>query len=321
MPAEFDTGAFVRTPAWHQLGVVLPEYPTVHEMYVESGLNWNVELMPLAAVLGNGQGVVFEDKFASVRTDKGIPLGVVGSRYEPIQNEEMFTFIEALLDDPDVKLETAGALRNGKVTWLQAKLDGDYSVDGDEFKSYLTVATSHDGTIPFAVYPTNIRVVCANTFSAAYSTKTISYAIKHTKNAKAMVDVARQALGLVFEDKEQFVKDVDRLMNLSMNEADVAAQLDKLIPPADPDKDSARTVTSRTNQRGSVMSIYNSPTVGTYRNTGWGWINAVNEYEQWGRTVRGGRPKYEAAAERFLLSSAKDLTAKALANLGIVKPS
>ena len=88
MPAEFDTGAFVRTPAWHQLGVVLPEYVSIDQMYVESGLNWQVELLPVAAVLGNGQGAVFEDKFASVRTDKAIPLGVVGSRYEPIQNRQ-----------------------------------------------------------------------------------------------------------------------------------------------------------------------------------------------------------------------------------------
>lgn len=321
MPAEFDTGAFVRTPAWHQLGTVLPEYPTVSEMYVESGLDWTVELFPIAAVLGNGQGVTFDDKFATVRMDKGIPLGVVGSRYEPIQNREMFDFVEALVDDPDVRLETAGALRNGKVTWLQARLDGKYTVDGDEFKSYLTVATSHDGTIPFAVYPTNIRIVCANTFSMAYSSKTISYAIRHTKNAKAMVNVAREALGLVFEDKEQFAKDVERLMNMSLTDAQVGAQLDRLVPKPDEETDSPRKVTSLTNKRGAIMSIYNSPTVGTYRNTAWGFVNAVNEWEQWGKHVRGNRPKYEAAAERFLLSTAKDMTAKALANLGVTEPT
>ena len=113
MPDEFDTGAFVRTPAWHQMGVVLPEPVPPFEMQHHAELDWDVTLAPIFAVAPDGKDLVevrIEDQFATVRTDIARPLGVVGSKYEVIQNDMIFEFLDAMLDDDDVQMETAGLL-------------------------------------------------------------------------------------------------------------------------------------------------------------------------------------------------------------------
>ena len=43
MPAEFENGFFVRKPAWHGLGTVLPDYVEREEAFRLSGQDWTVE--------------------------------------------------------------------------------------------------------------------------------------------------------------------------------------------------------------------------------------------------------------------------------------
>ena len=40
MAHHFESGMFVREPAWYGLGTVLDEPPTVSEAIVEAGLDW-----------------------------------------------------------------------------------------------------------------------------------------------------------------------------------------------------------------------------------------------------------------------------------------
>ena len=328
MPAEFDSGAFVRTPAWHQLGVVLDDYVSVDEMQKHAGLDWEVDLFPVYAAFERptpdgdliSDVTQVEGKSAVLRKDTFDPLGVVGDRYAPIQNDVVFEFLEALMDSDEVQVETAGSLKGGRWIWAQAKVGDEISIDGDKHGQYLTIATSHDGTLAFTAYPTFVRIVCANTFSAAYSTKTIAYKVRHTSNAKMLVAEARQALEFTFNDGEQFAKDVERLMNTPVN---FYGALDDLLPlPSDPEKE-PRKHTLRTSERDGITDLYtSSPTVTPYRTTAWGFVNAVNEWEQWGRNgLKNGETKPERAVRQFLSGSGGGLTRKSLAIVGAKAPT
>lgn len=52
MAHEFESGFFTNKPAWHNLGVVLKEPPTVEEALVASGTNWKVIEKPVYADMG-----------------------------------------------------------------------------------------------------------------------------------------------------------------------------------------------------------------------------------------------------------------------------
>lgn len=325
MSAEFDSGAFVRTPAWHQLGVVLPDYLPPSEMQTAAGLDWEVDLHPVYAsykVDGRTDVVEIPDKNAVLRQDTNSPLGIVGDRYELIQNTAVFDFLEALVDSSDVKIETAGSLKDGRWVWAQAKVGDDLSIADDKHGQYLTVATSHDGTLAFTAYPTFVRIVCANTFSAAYKSKTIAYKVRHTRNSKMLVAEARQALEFTFKDGEQFARDVERLMNQPLTVDGFVDTLDKMLPLPDED-DNPRLYTMRSNERAGIVDLYTqSSTVIPWQQTAWGFVNAVNEWEQWGRGgLKNGESKPERTVRQFLAGSGSTLTNHALAILGATAPT
>ena len=100
--AMFSVG---QTP-WHRYGRVLQVAPrTIEEAMEESGLGWEVEMRPL--YLGDGSQV--KGHKATVRMDTMEPLGVVGSRYQPLQNEDAFSVLQPLIDQGVATWETAGA--------------------------------------------------------------------------------------------------------------------------------------------------------------------------------------------------------------------
>ncbi len=66
----------------------------------------------------------------------GLDLGpsprarVIGSKYEPVQNEESSTPLDALTEESGADFETAGALRGGRETFVTMKLPMSMSSEG-----------------------------------------------------------------------------------------------------------------------------------------------------------------------------------------------
>ena len=97
------------------------------------------------------------DFYATVRTNpiNGAldVLGVVGSKYEPVQNEASCDLLDALVDESGAHFETAGALRGGRETFVTMKLPNSMVFDGrdgskDRTDFYLAALNSHDGYLP-----------------------------------------------------------------------------------------------------------------------------------------------------------------------------
>ena len=100
MPANIETMfSAVETP-WHRLGVVTDSALTSSEAIVQSGLDWTVSVRPLVTFGSDGQteGKLIDvpDNYATVRDSDESVLGVVGKRYEPIQNIECFSFLSLI---------------------------------------------------------------------------------------------------------------------------------------------------------------------------------------------------------------------------------
>ena len=93
--------ASFREPAWHGLGTVFTEEKTTAEMLEAANLNgWNVRLedMSIPSHLTSDkqyQYVVRTNPTDNTQTDV---LGVVGERYHVLQNEDLFSFGDNILD-------------------------------------------------------------------------------------------------------------------------------------------------------------------------------------------------------------------------------
>lgn len=319
MTAHFDSGAFVRKSAWHQMGTVLPDYLSPMAMQTAAGLDWTVTKRPIFTTAdGDVTNVIrIDDKAATVRSDTNQPLGVVGNTYEIIQNTAIFEFLTAVTDNGDVKIETAGALRGGRQVWAQARIGDTYSIGGDPHATYLTVATSHNGSVAFSIFPTNVRVVCANTFSMALAGKTVAYKVLHTVNHQANVADARRALDLTFRDSETFAAQVDRLQNETVTDAEFAALVERLTPmPADPTTRGEKTTATRmAAARDDLTGLWHGATIANIAGTKWAAINTINEWEQW--KERGSVTAADRTIRQFLVGQAAGpLTNKAMALVG-----
>ena len=156
-----------RSDHWHRLGQSVGHAMTAREALDAAHLaGWNVRKMalqvPQQPVIGD-DGVTtppplaVPDFYATVRTNPingGLDvLGVVGSKYEPVQNEASCGLLDAITDESGAHFETAGALRGGRETFITMKLPNSMVFDGidgskDRTDFYLAALNSHDGYLP-----------------------------------------------------------------------------------------------------------------------------------------------------------------------------
>ena len=115
MAANFESGFFVGTPAWHGLGTVVKEALTSEDAIRIAGLDWEVIPKPIYDELGRE----IKNYKVNVRSSDNQILGIVTNRYQIVQNREAFEFTDALLGK-GVTYETAGSLATGKRVWMLA---------------------------------------------------------------------------------------------------------------------------------------------------------------------------------------------------------
>ena len=105
----------VKEKAWHGLGQVVQDYPTSKEAIKFAGLDYIVEKRKLFTLGSENENPEIEvpDFFATVKTDTNNILGVVGKDYEVIQNEDAFSFFDAIVSG-----DAPGRLAD---TWIVGK--------------------------------------------------------------------------------------------------------------------------------------------------------------------------------------------------------
>ena len=123
--------ASFREPAWHGLGTVFTEEKTTKEMLDLANLsNWNVRLEDLETPSHltsdkNYQYVLRTNPTDNTQTDI---LGVVGERYHVMQNEDLFSFGDNILDGGG-RWETAGSIKGGRVVFGALALERETILD------------------------------------------------------------------------------------------------------------------------------------------------------------------------------------------------
>ena len=190
----------VKEKAWHGLGTIIEDYPTSAEAIVYSGLDYEVVKQPNIHRLTDGTELISEKSFFTYRTDNNVVLGdKLGSDYKVVQNVDAFKFFDSIVGgDEGIMFETAGALHNGEVAFITAKLPSYIKVGQDDWmENYLFLTTSHDGTGSIAVGFTPIRIVCNNTMSFALNSCENKIKIRHSKNVQQQMDQAKKILGIV----------------------------------------------------------------------------------------------------------------------------
>lgn len=267
---------YVGDPPWHQLGQRLDNTATSVEAIAAAGLDYTVSKKPLKAVLRTKKYMDVMDHYATVRTDTGEVLGVVGGRYSPIQNRDAFTFFDSLVGTGEAIYHTAGALGRGERMWILAKLPGYIKVQGEDIvEKFLLLTNSHDGSCLVRAKLTPIRVVCQNTLTAALGGLDEEVRIRHTPSAVSKLEQAHKLLGLTNILYDQLKQILGKMANHQLSTANLFAYVSRVIPSPDDEIPSTRT----RHIRDRILELHESGQgADMSRGSLWGAYNAVTEY-------------------------------------------
>lgn len=272
MSANIETLFYAgRCVPWHGLGTQVDEAPTSEHALELAGLNWTVESRPVFTE----SGIEIPNYKANIRSSDNSVLGIVTDRYKIVQNAEAFDFTDSLINEGEVRYETAGSLRNGKTIWLLAKMP-EAKVLNEKFEPYICFTNSHDGTGAIRVCCTNVRVVCNNTLNIALSTASRTWSTKHTGDVKAKIDQARYSLELAEKYNEEFAKAAEIYANTEIKTDDIQEIVTFLFPIQEDMSERLRR--NRESSRNNFMQCYNAPDIAQYNNTMWGLINAASDF-------------------------------------------
>jgi phage/plasmid-like protein (TIGR03299 family) len=223
--------AYTNEVPWHGLGTYIEDAPSINDMLIKAGLDWEVEKRPISLAGDNDE---IEGFYALTRDRDNKVFDIVGNRYKPTQNAEAFEFFSEFVEAGDATMETAGSLCGGKMVWGLAKLHSSFKLaNDDKVEGYLLVASPHEGGKSLIIKFTTVRVVCNNTITLALSRQdgsTFRMPHVHTFD-EDMINQAKVALGIAREQMKQFEKNARTLKKTKMSDAEVISLFGDVYQP------------------------------------------------------------------------------------------
>lgn len=183
-------------PAWHGLGKVMPRKMTTSEAIEEALLDYEVQMTKVRAMV-EGNALVLPDRFITYRTDTLDLFDTVSNRYHILQNKEAFNFIDELIGEGELAIETAGALGKGEKIFVSLSFPDHISVQGvDDIKQYLLLFNDHTGKSSVTIKFTNVRVVCNNTLEQAMSMSGDVFQVRHSSKMRENLTTIKKILNV-----------------------------------------------------------------------------------------------------------------------------
>lgn len=222
------------------IGTDVSDCHSAKEVMQKSHLDFKVEKCPLVSKMPfslKGNNTINEEEgefayngniyrecpnaFGTYRTDINIPLGLVKSKYEVIQNTEAFNFFDTAIGYNRAQWQTAGYYGYGHKIFVTAKIPADFEVEGDPIQSYLVFSNSHDGSGSINILFAPIRVFCTNMLNSAFNNADSYIRIRHTRTAKDKLDRGAEILRIACEHAQSSKQLYEALRQINMSDRQV----------------------------------------------------------------------------------------------------
>jgi phage/plasmid-like protein (TIGR03299 family) len=289
--------------AWHGLGQIVDKAMTAEEAINLANLDYEVYKTTIhPSVDGTPNNVeAIEDKFAIMRKDNNAYLGLVGSRYEIVQNRDAFGFFDAIIDSGEAIFETAGALGKGERIFVTAKLPTDMLVGGEVCEKYIVLTNSHDGSSSIIAGLTTTRVVCNNTLQAALGNMSNKVSIQHRSGAKDKLAEAHKVMNIASSYMTEVEQIFNQMTEVKVDDGQLRKYITEVMRPANvvaQTQSEQEVISARF--KNQVDSIYEfaltHPTQLTdaAKGTLWGAYNSISGYYNYIAKFRTDEDKFKS---------------------------
>lgn len=171
------------------------ECSTVDEIVDVAELDWLVDVQRPVYIRLDGVELEIPSQGATVRRGPvDVPLAVVGSKYEPIQNRVALSAIEGLIKSERLQPLWAGERDSGRRIFLALKGPDSIFVSGEDFDVYYDVTSSHDMSHALRVSLFLIRPNSGSSPVAPIPDTTRSHSIRHTSSGEPRAQEASSML-------------------------------------------------------------------------------------------------------------------------------
>lgn len=272
---QFDPTAHVyedRTTTWSCVGRDVSECASYAEVLTASGLDYEVEKVPLTLA----DGTPVEGRYMTARRDGDgwRTYDVVSDQYAIVQNRDAFEFVDYM---GDVRFEKAGETEGG-MAYVIAALP-EVEVLGDTFVPHVIFRNGFGGnvTVQAAICP--LRMVGQNQFAVAFREAGNTVRVRHVANAEARLEEAREVLRASAEYMGLLEARAEGLAAVRVSDADLRLVEDALFPMGgDPAEVNAYRRFKVENARAAFRHAMAAPDNEAFQGTAWGVVNAYADY-------------------------------------------
>jgi len=227
--------------AWVKAGTAV-NAGSASEAAKQAGLDWNVMLANMEAFVENkvNEYETITDSYLVPKRQAVLKLGkdndnqvigVVGDKYKIVQNMEVFSALDSLVDSGDARYTAAGEYNNGANIWMVMKLPTGVQVANDPHAAYLLVQSSHDGSCAVRIRPIIERLFCANQISRIIkgkNTNNYTYVMKHTTNSVLSVNDIRNITQLTYTAIQEYEEVAGVLLQRKVDDRQVKSIFKKV---------------------------------------------------------------------------------------------
>lgn len=263
---------------WAGLGATVDPRTSVRSMLKAANLDWQVERRPLYIEADNsGLSRETVEGFSALMANDKL-LDIVGSKYQPVQNEKVFTFFRDFCAAGKAKITALGALRGGRVVWGLADLGESFTLNKNDkvTASFLCLSPHQQGKS--LIFKLNtIRGLCSNTIPRRLAEAGVpEYRLSHrTKLTSERLDTARATLNAARNEFDAFEQAARRLSRRKLDRAERVAILQPIFQPQD---DLSTGNNADLNRVMSAILAADDNAPGADPKTAWGLLNAVSYY-------------------------------------------
>ena len=220
------------------------------------------------------------DRFVVYRTDNHTPMGVVGKKYEILQNREAFNFLDSLIAG-GAMFETAGTYGlNGAKSFISISTQKIKVLD-DDIQPYIVLTNSFDGTGTVKVSFSPIRCYCSNTLALiSKKVKSLhlnSLSVRHTKS---MAIAMEQGKEILFQNTQylETLKAISELLAVTPFSEEAFKKMCEVFYPID-NNQTKKAVTMNTEMLEELFRAYKQDDLGNFSGTAYRAFQAISDFE------------------------------------------
>ena len=219
--------------AWVQAGTAV-NAGSASEAARQAGLDWTVELSDMfverKTIVSPYETTtdkldVPRRQAVVKRTEDGESIiGVVGDKYKIVQNMEVFSALDSLVDSGDARYTAAGEYNGGANIGKVMELPTGVQVANDPHAAFLLVQSSHDGSCAVRIRPIIERLYCMNQINRVIKGKhknAYTYVMKHTTNSELSVSDIRNITQLTYDSIQEYESVAGILLDRKVDERQV----------------------------------------------------------------------------------------------------